>query len=132
MFKSMIKSFKAMFLTAGFLAITSSASLAQGLVAHLNAVPFNFHGECPATITFNGTIGLNHPGTVRYRFVRSDGARGPLFTLKFEVAGLQNVSATWHLGGAGLKHYAGWEAIQIVYPNGVLSNRAHFELTCER
>ena len=131
MFKSMIKSFRAIFLAAGLLAAACSTSLAEGPAAHLVAAPPNFNGECPARITFNGTIGLNHPGTVRYRFVRSDGGRGPFFTLKFLVAGQQNVTATWRLGGAG-RHYAGWEAIQIVYPNGMLSNRAHFELKCER
>ena len=132
MLKSMIKSFKAMFLAAGLIAGASSTSFGQGPAVHLAAAPPNFNGECPATITFNGTIGLNHPGTVRYRFIRSDRARGPFFTLKFEEAGQQHVTATWRLGGARLKHYAGWEAIQIVYPRGIISNRAHFQLNCEK
>ena len=132
MFKSMIKCFKAMLPAAGLLAVITSTSFAQGPVAHLNAAPPHYQGECPAQISFNGTIGLTHPGTVRYRFIRSDGARGPFFTLKFVVAGQQNVTSTWRLGGARLKHYAGWEAIQIVYPNQTLSNRAMFQMNCEQ
>jgi hypothetical protein len=131
MFKSMIKSFKAMSLAAGLLAAVSSTSFGQGLAVHLDAAPPTFNGECPARITFNGTIALNHPGTVRYRFIRSDGGRGHFVTLKFVAGGQENVTATWRLGGAG-RHYAGWEAIQIVYPNGMISNRAHFEIKCEK
>ena len=131
MLTSMIKSFKTVLVAAGFLVAASSISFGQGPAAHLMAAPPNYHGECPAQITFNGTIGLNRPGTVRYRFVRSDRARGPFVTLKFEAPGQQNVTTTWTLGGARLKQYAGWEAIQIVYPNQVLSNRAHFEIKCE-
>lgn len=132
MFKLMIRSFKALFLAAVLLAVTASTSFAEGPAAHLDAAPANYNGECPATITFNGWIGLDHPGTVRYRFIRSDNARGPFTTLKFLAAGQQNVSTTWRLGGARLKQYMGWEAIQIVYPNRVLSSRAHFHMNCEQ
>jgi hypothetical protein len=120
-----------MWVAAGLLTLMSSTSMAQELAAHLEADPVNFRGGCPATITFNGTISLDRPGTVRYRFIRSDRARGPFFTLKFEQAGQQNVSTTWRLGGARLKHYEGWEAIQIVYPRVMLSNRAHFMMNCQ-
>jgi hypothetical protein len=130
MFRLIINRSKALFLAAAFLVVTSSTSFAQQVAAHLDAVPPGYNGECPATITFSGWIGLNHPGTVRYRFTRSDGARGPFTTLKFEEAGRQNVGTTWRLGGARLRQYTGWEAIQIVYPDQIVSNRARFHMNC--
>jgi hypothetical protein len=130
MFNTMIKGFRAVSLAAGFLAVASVNSFAQELGSHLDAVPPVYNGQCPATITFNGWIAMNRPGSIRYRFVRSDGGKGPFVWLKFEQGGQQNVSTTWRLGGARLRNYRGWEAIQIVYPRGMVSNHANFQMSC--
>lgn len=66
---------------------------------------------CPrvtAHITTNGT------GTVKYHWIRSDGAIDPVKTLSFGSAGTQNVRFEWRLGSAaGPK----WVAIYIDEPN---------------
>lgn len=130
----MIKVFKAVLLSL-VVAISSSASFAEDpLVAgvHVAAVPVHHQGPCPATITFTGTIRVNHPGTVWYRWIRSDRARGPRLSIKFTHAGEQTVTTTWRLGGPGLTQYRGWEAIRILAPNRMESNHAMFDILCKK
>jgi serine/threonine protein kinase/Flp pilus assembly protein TadD len=57
----------------------------------LRADPDHYTGPAPAIIQFRGRITTNGPRTVRYTFLRSDGTRGPAFTLTFEKAGVKEV-----------------------------------------
>jgi len=98
--------------------------------AHLDASPARYDGKCPGVITFKGSISARRAGRVQYKFIRSDGAFAPVQTLEFAAPGSKPVGTTWTLGGAGLPSYNGWEAIQIVYPASVQSNRASFSLRC--
>ena len=135
MFGSMIKVLKALSLAAGFVvafASTSSANHFQVTEVALVAQPAAHNGACPATITFVGRIKANGRGRVTYTFLRSDGAHGPRFTVDFDQAGEKQVSTTWRLGGPGLPFYHGWEAIRILRPNVMFSNRAVFEVRCLR
>ena len=105
---------------------------APNITASLTANPPAFSGKCPAVITFNGQITASAPGRVQYKFIRSDGANAPVQTLNFEKAGTMAVSTTWTLGGAALPTYAGWEAIQVIYPQQVKSNKAEFKIQCRQ
>jgi hypothetical protein len=107
-----------------------AAYAAPNITASLTANPTAFSGKCPALITFNGQITASAPGRVQYKFIRSDNANAPVQTLNFEKAGTMAVSTTWTLGGAALPTYAGWEAIQVVYPQQVQSNKAEFKIQC--
>ena len=92
--------------------------------------PTSFTGACPKKFDFNGTVAANGPGTVTYKWVRSDGASGPVQTLIFSSAGSQAVSADdWTFGGSG-SSYSGWEKVQILTPNSTESNQASFSLNC--
>lgn len=99
--------------------------------ARLSARPTNYLGQCPVKITFKGTIRARRAGRVQYKFIRSDGAFAPIHTLEFRAPGVHTVSTTWTLGGAKLPRYSGWEAIQIVYPTSLTSNKAHFRIACQ-
>ena len=90
-------------------------------------------GKCPALINFRGAITTNGAGTVRYVFVRSDGALSPIQTLTFTAAGTQTVATNWTLGDAGLTNYAGWQIIKIISPNELMSQQdaGSFTLRCE-
>ena len=135
MFGSMIKVLKTVSLAAGFVvafASTSSANHFQVTEVTLVAQPAAHNGACPATISFVGRIKARGRGRVAYTFLRSDGARGPVFTVDFDEAGEKEVSTTWRLGGPGLPFYHGWKAIRIVAPNVRVSNRAVFEVRCLR
>jgi len=104
------------------------------ITASLRAAPVNYSGNCPATIRFNGEItvqGITSPLRVQYKFIRSDGALAPIETLVFERNGSKPVHNTWTLGGAALPSYSGWQAIKILYPQELESNRASFSVRCE-
>lgn len=136
----MIKSFKAMFLAASLGAAIPSMSFAQvrgvrplgprSIVTdvHVVADPIDYRGQCPATITFTGTISVNRPGTVLYYWLRSDGGHGPKLSLRFEKAGEQTVTTTWRIR----RNYHGWEAIVITTGRAPRSSRAAFDIRCEK
>jgi len=108
----------------------TTAVAAQKITATLTASPKSYSGPCPAVIHFNGKITVTQPGRVQYKFIRSDGASAPVKTLSFNSAGSKTVGTTWTLGGPGLPSYAGWQAIQVVHPYPVKSNKAHFKMSC--
>src|SRR6266404_7893938 len=91
--------------------------------AFLKADDARMSGPCPLRVVFNGDITTNGPGIVRYTLTRSDGATGPVFTMAFGTAGRQRVNTDWTLGDdRALPHFAGWQAIRILYPNEMESN----------
>ena len=100
------------------------------ITARLGVSPASFSGNCPALITFKGHISVNQPTTVQYKFIRSDNAIAPVQTLNFPKAGTQEVTTTWRLGGPGLPTYSGWEAIEVISPVSVQSNKADFRIRC--
>ena len=101
--------------------------------AMLTADDARLSGPCPIKVVFNGYIKTNGPGTVKYTFTRSDGATAPVFTMDFKEAGRQPVSTDWTLGDASvLPHFAGWQAIKILSPNELQSDRAAFKGTCRK
>src|SRR5437868_10417109 len=80
-------------------------------------------GPCPLKVVFNGYITSDGPGTVKYTFIRSDGATGPAYAMEFKEAGTQAVSADWTLGDAStLPRYEGWQALKILSPNEMESS----------
>jgi hypothetical protein len=70
-------------------------------------------------------------GRVTYRWIRSDGASTPVQTLIFDGPGSQDVNTSWFLGAPPGSQISVWQAIQIIEPQGMNSNRAEFNLLCE-
>ncbi len=98
--------------------------------ATLRADPFQGSAACPVVITFSGRISVvGGSGAVSYRFIRSDGASGPVQTLTFSGPGSQNVQETWTLGASGMT-LDQWEAIRILEPAELESDHAAFRITC--
>jgi hypothetical protein len=89
--------------------------------------PSSFIGACPKTFNFYAVITVNGPGTVTYRWERSDGASGTTKSITFAAAGSQTVTDSWTIGIS----YSGWQVVHILTPNDSLSNQANFTLTCE-
>lgn len=77
-----------------------------------------------------GSNSVDTSGTVTYRFIRNDGASAPIRTLSFQDPGSQDVETTWRLGGEGFS-YEGWQAIRILEPTEMESDRAEFTVECE-
>ena len=82
---------------------------------------------CPATVNFVWTIRANGPGTITYRFTRSDGATSsaPL-SMTFDRAGTQTANSSWTLG---VTPFAGWVALEILSPQP-LRSQVDFTFTC--
>jgi hypothetical protein len=93
----------------------------------LRADPFDYSGVCPVKVTFSGRISVaGGSGNVSYRFLRSDNASAPVQALTFTGSGSQDVSTTWTLSGS----YSGWQAIEVLDPEGRQSDKATFTITC--
>jgi len=112
------------------LSTVSAVAQLQVTAVSLAANPANYSGPCPGTIKFSGKIVAKGKGEVKYQFFRSDGATGPVMSVVFDGPGSKEISTTWTLGGAGLPTYTGWEAVRVLSPNSIESNRANFTLTC--
>ncbi len=96
-----------------------------GLAAQVD--PPSYMGFCPKTFNFTGTITTNGPGTVTYRWERSDGAINPMQSATFSAAGSQTVTGTsWEMA----KTFTCWERLHVLTPNDSLSNQASFTLIC--
>lgn len=109
---------------------TFTATPSPGIVtsAILNVSPVTYSGTCPATFNFSGTITMNGPGTVTYRWERSDGVTKPSQTLTFTTAGTQALTDTWT--GITTTLRSGWQRIHVGSPNELFSNQATFTNNC--
>ncbi|MBA2733958.1 MAG: hypothetical protein H0U54_13895 [Acidobacteria bacterium] len=115
-------------------ALSAPAVSAQGgkvIEVILSVSPQAYDGPCPATINFIGKITTDGPATVQYTFARNDSASAPTSTLVFDSAGTKEVSTTWTLGGGALPSYHGWQLINTLAPNKLVSNKAYFKLLCK-
>jgi hypothetical protein len=122
------------------LLVGMAVSLGSASAAHagwvtgvsLTVDPANHVGSCGTervTFTFTGSIRTDGPATVQYRFLRSDGVRGPVGTLQTQGAGFHHVSTTWTMGTA-VGSFQGWQTLEVLYPNTMISGRAAFRLEC--
>jgi len=89
-------------------------------------LPERYHGECPTTINFKGEFLASRAGMIRYRFIRSDGYRDTVHTLRIPAPGFYAVSYSWRIGQSS----RGWVRMEILEPLLTRSNKAHFDVTC--
>ena len=99
-------------------------SLVTGIIVGVDQYPFT--GPCPKTIRFWGTIAATGPGTVTYRWERSDNttAAAPE-VITFAAAGSQTVTNLWTRGEG-----TGWQRLHVLTPNDVVSSQIDFVMTC--
>ena len=85
---------------------------------------------CPYTtsFTFTGYITINGPGSVSYRWERSDGTSGSTQTINFTGSGTQTVNDNWTISST--TGFTGWEKLHILSPNDLSSNQGVFVITC--
>ncbi|WP_174285316.1 hypothetical protein [Sphingomonas bacterium] len=123
--------------------ISASSAIADPLPIEWSvtarANPIHYVGKCPAVITFDAHVSVVGAPAIEYRFIRSDGATGPMQSIESPPPGMPT-STTWTLGGSTLKHYEGWEQLVVKeirqkVPHGKASrtisgNRAAFSIDC--
>jgi hypothetical protein len=88
--------------------------------------PPEYSGTCPKRFEFIGVIAVDKPCVVKYKWIRSDNAISPDESISFRQRGTQRISSYWELGAAG-EH---WQAVEILAPNPMVSNKAVFKLKC--
>lgn len=93
----------------------------------IKADPVIYTDKCPKTIRFVGNITANGKGVIKCRFIRNDGFEHKIQTLTFDSEGSQPVTNTWRLYG----NYKGWQAIHILSPRDMKSDKGHFEVKCK-
>jgi len=105
-----------------------TGSLVTGIVVGVNQYPFS--GACPKAINFWATITANGPGTVTYRWDRSDSASVTTSTaiesITFTEAGSKTITNTW-TRGAG----TAWQLLHVLTPDDAVSSQIDFVLTCD-
>jgi hypothetical protein len=108
-------------------ALVFTPELAAKVVKVTAAVtPAEYSGKCPKRFEFVGMITVNTPGVVQYKWIRSDGANAPVQRIAFRKPGTRRVTTYWQLSAEG-QH---WEAVQVLEPNPMTSNKAVFTLKC--
>ncbi len=109
------------------------------------ADPKTFHGDCPTTVRFNGTITAGRKGTVKYQYVSHDGRTSPTFSLNFKQAGTQTTRAwsrtlskpdtTGDLAAPGGKSewdHQGWYRLEVLDPaKPVHRETANYQVSCK-
>jgi hypothetical protein len=127
-------------LVAILLLLTLGSSLSAKVTGvQVTVDPASFTGKCPAVFTFKAVISVDAPGTVKVQWKRSDGAIAPVETVVFALPlthqggkpAPKTITTTWTLGGEGQK-YKEWQALAILGPNEMMSNRAEFTLECKK
>ena len=89
-----------------------------------------FTGTCPAKFDFEAEIKTDGPMTVKYTWLRSDGATAPEETITFDNAGSKTMTTSWTFGANGSSYEGNWQQLKIISPNEMLSNKANFNLNC--
>jgi len=92
----------------------------------VEVLPINAAAACPKTIRFKGRIQTRRGGTIKYRFIRSDGSRSALKRLRVNRAGTYNVFDNLEIA----RNTRGWVQIKIIAPNVLTSQKAHFRAGC--
>ncbi len=90
----------------------------------------DFTGTCAKKFDFEGEIKADGPMTVKYTWLRSDGATAPENSITFEAAGTKTVTTSWTLGESGNSYEGYWQQLKVTTPNELLSNKAEFDLHC--
>lgn len=108
------------------LTLAATAHAGPRISASLDTSRTDYGPTCPYMVSFTGRINGDPGATVRYRFLRSDGASAPEEEAILSKAGSVEVSTSWTLGLS----YDGWQAIEVLEPERIVSDKAFFRLTC--
>ena len=104
----------------------------SAVTAALKADAASYYGPCPAEMDFKGTITSDKSGKIQYRIKSSDGTLFPVETLEFSGPGTKTIKAKRTFGDPTQTSYEAWAAIEIVYPEEFLSDKATFNLACDQ
>ncbi len=90
------------------------------------STPTTFNGSCPKTFTFYATITANGPGTITYRWERSDDNWGHIQSMTFNEAGSQTITLNYDLSETASGSYK----INVLTPNNITSPPINYTVNC--
>ena len=110
----------------------ASSAMADSAINTIIAVanPHRHEGPCPVTIDFVGTISVNQPTKVTYRWERSDRAIGRTETAVIQGRG-HSVSTSWKISRPKTGTFTGSETLHVLSPVNQVSNAAEFSVACK-
>jgi len=104
---------------------------AQNVTAvEARVTPENHNGSCPMTFNVKGVIQSGGPGTVGFRWERSDGFRTGVMRYTFRGRERKIVTYNWRLSKPFNVTYHGWVRLHVMGPGSMESPAAHFDLHC--
>nr|WP_152992597.1 hypothetical protein [Nonomuraea pusilla] len=98
---------------------------ASAAVARVKASPGRQTGDCPTTVGFSAVLALKGKGTVRYRWVRSDGGKGAIRSVRVNGPRTLVVKDRQTFD----RSVTGWQAVEVLGRRG-LSGKARFAVSC--
>lgn len=118
--------------TGGPVAGTDPGAAEQPRVsAVLTASRAGYTGQCPppdSAIRFSAQVSVfSGPTTVRYHWVRSDGAVTDPAAVTFSGSGRRTVTTSWLPRGT----FSGWLELRVLSPAVATSNRVNFSVSCQ-
>jgi hypothetical protein len=110
----------------------SPSEVLRATAVDLVAEPQTYKGPCPTTIRFRGTVDIEgEPGTVTYRFTRSDGATGAVEALAVAIPGKKTVVTRWTVGDKPGEVLEVWQKLWILGPVAMESRAAGVRVECD-
>lgn len=95
--------------------------------ATVRVPPDNYSGRCPYLFKFWADITVDRAGTIKYRWLRSDGFEGPEHELTFSAAGTRTIEGEWQITKDGSYRVR----VEFTRPSGVASGwSAYHQVDC--
>ncbi|GAA0851026.1 hypothetical protein GCM10009525_76240 [Streptosporangium amethystogenes subsp. fukuiense] len=107
-------------------AAAPSAPALKTAVAQVKASPAKRSGACPTTVGFSAVVAAKGKGIIRYRWVRGDGGKSVVKSLR--VNGSRKVVVRDRQTFD--RDTTGWQAVEILGKKG-LSGKARFSVACD-
>jgi WD40 repeat protein len=98
--------------------------------AAIKVEPDDYRGPCPVGVTISASITASGSGTIRYRFVRSDGYIGADKPLDFDRSGTKDVSTTWLFGARASQSLSGNVQLEITSGQSFHRKEAAYDIRC--
>ncbi|WP_433375262.1 hypothetical protein [Streptosporangium sp. CA-115845] len=105
-------------------AAAAAAPAKPKVAVAVKASPAKHTGKCPVTVGFTAKIKVSAPTVVAYRWLRGDGSKSAVKTVKVNRTKILKDRATFR---GNLK---GWQALQVLSPREVVSRKAAFTISC--
>jgi hypothetical protein len=93
---------------------------------NMTSSPASYNGACPTTLTIKADITVSAPGTVTYRWERSDGTTSNKKSITFDSKGTKTVQFDWDVNSTDTHSFR----VYIDQPNNQWFGPLNVDVTC--